>query len=239
MVLWMISRRLTRRCPVDYNFLVTTLAVAELPVNDHRATGSCAAQFLRWIHAQKKQANDIRAGNVISLDNGKRLVRVTKCTHIQGAARQLGNVQIECKDLATNAKVPLKYKTKDILDIVRLEERVHQYLYEEKGMLHFMDSQFNQVSLRKDDTLCQLDLLKEGDEVTLEFYDNTLLSVSLPPTVALVVSEAAPTIKNATQQPQYKPIMLETGARIQAPPYIKQGDTVLVDTSTREFVRRI
>lgn len=239
MVFWMISRRLARKCVVDYNFLETTLAVAELPANNQTATGSCVAQFLRWVHAQKKQANDVRTGNVISLDNGKRLVRVTKCTHIQGAARQLGNVQIECKDLATNAKVPLKYKTKDILDIVRLEERVHQYLYEEKGMLHFMDSQFNQVSLPKDDTTCQLDLLREGDDVTLEFHDNTLLSVSLPLTVALVVSEAAPNIKNATQQPQYKPVVLETGARIQAPPYIKQGDTVLVDTSTREFVKRV
>lgn len=208
-------------------------------VDDQVTIGGCFSRFIRSIHAQKKQANDVRIGNVISLDNGERLVRVTKCSHVQGAARQLGNVQIESKDLATNAKVPLKYKTKDVVDVVRLEERMHQYLYEEKGLLHFMDSQFNQVSIQKDNASCHLDLLKEGDDVKLEFHGNTLISVSLPLTVSLVVSDAPPNIKNATQQPQYKPIVLETGARILAPPYIKKGDTVLVDTITREFLKRI
>ena len=208
--------------------------------NHNTATASSYIQCM-WMHdVKKKQANDVRVGNVISLSEGKRLVRVTKCMHIQGAARQLGNVQMECKDLATNAKVPLKYKTKDMVDTVRLEERMHQYLYEEKDMLHFMDSQFNQVSVSKSDASClELDLLKEGDDVTLEYHGSTLISVSLPTTVALVVSDAAPHMKNATQQPQYKPIVLETGARIQAPPYIKKGDTVLVDTLTREFIKRM
>jgi elongation factor P len=195
---------------------------------------------MEYEEKKKKQANDVRVGNVISLNEGKRLVRVMQCSHIQGAARQLGNVQMMCKDLVTNAKVPLKYKTKDMVDIVRLEERVHQYLYEEQDMLHFMDSQFNQVSVSKGDASClELDLLKEGDDVTLEYHGSTLISVSLPTTVALVVSDAAPHMKNATQQPQYKPIVLETGARIQAPPYIKKGDVVLVDTSTREFIKRM
>ena len=235
-----VSRHCTRKRLAGLKILETVLGTAEQTVpNNAPDSASFVCRGLRWVHAQKKQANDVRAGNVISLDDGRRLVRVIKCTHIQGAARQLGNVQIESKDLVTNAKVPLKYKTKDIVDVVRLEERVHQYLYEEKGLLHFMDAQFNQVSLNKDDTSCQLDLLKEGDNVTLEFHDNSLISVSLPSTVSLVVSEAAPVIKNATQQPQYKPIVLETGARIQAPPYIKKGDTILVDTATREFLKRL
>lgn len=229
---------LGRKSLANYTLLWADLNVQALSAR-RIDPSSFVSDVIRCFHAQKKQANDVRVGNVISLENGKRLVRVTKCTHIQGAARQLGNVQIESKDLNTNAKVPLKYKTKDTLDIVRLEEKPHQYLYEEKGVLHFMDAHFNQLSIPKEDTSCQLDLLKEGDEVTLEFHEGSLLSVSLPSTVSLVVSEAAPIIKNATQQPQYKPIVLETGARIQAPPYIKQGDVVLVDTTTREFLKRL
>ncbi|WPT14062.1 Elongation factor P [Picochlorum sp. SENEW3] len=191
----------------------------------------------RWAH-QKKQANDIRTGQVISLQGGKQLVRVTKYAYTQGQGRQLGSVLIEAKDVSTHVNVPLRFKTKDMVDVVRMEEKKYQYLYREEDTLHFMHPEsFEQVTVDVN-MLDTVDLLKEGDDALLEFYENTLISVSLPQTVSLMVSEAAPQMKNATAAPQYKKVRLETGAEITAPAYIKVGDVCIVDTSTREFVKR-
>ena len=185
----------------------------------------------------KKQANDVRIGNVIALAGGK-LARVTKFSHSQ-QGRQLAVVQLEAKDLASNAKLALKYKTKDLIDIARLDDKPHQFLYrEEHGTLHFMDESFEQVALDRMEDVIPLDLLKAGDTVVLSMHDDTIVSASLPPTVALEVVEATPAIKDATKQAQYKPVVLETGATIQAPAFVKTGDVVLVDTATREFVKR-
>ena len=196
-----------------------------------------ATIWRRWAH-QKKQANDIRTGQVISLQGGKQLVRVTKYSYTQGQGRQLGSVLVEAKDVSTHANVPLRFKTKDMVDVVRMEEKRYQYLYREEDRLHFMHPESFEQVIVDVGMLDAADLLREGDEALLEFYENTLISVSLPQTVSLVVAEAAPHMKNATAAPQYKKVRLETGAEITAPAYIKVGDTCIVDTSTREFVKR-
>jgi len=82
-------------------------------------------------------------------------------------------------------------------------------------------------------------LLKEGGEVVVELYSGRPISVKLPPTVVLTVAETAPHIKGATAAPQYKPAMLETGLRISVPPFISAKDSILVDTQTRQFIKRI
>lgn len=98
---------------------------------------------------------------------------------------------------------------------------------------------FEQVSVSRD--LLSDDhklMLKEGEEAMLEFYDGRPVTVSLPTTVKLTVIEAAPHVKGATAAPQYKPATLETGLKILVPPFIKSGDLVVVDTTTKEFVKR-
>ena len=187
-----------------------------------------------------KQANDVRIGNVVSLAGGKQLARVTKFSHSQ-QGRQLAVVQLEARDVNSGSKLQLKFKTKDMVEIARLDERPHQFLYEEGGMLHFMDDAFEQVALGRSTGLDEdlpKDLLKPGETVVLSIHDDKIISASLPATVALEVVEATPAIKDATKQAQFKPVTVETGAKIQAPPYIKTGDVVMIDTSTREFVKR-
>ena len=189
----------------------------------------------------KKQANDVRIGNVISLAEGKQLARVTKFSHSQ-QGRQLAVVQLEARDVNSGTKLQLKYKTKDMLDIARLDDKPHQFLYEENGVLHFMDDAFEQVALDRSTGLGEdlsMDLLKAGDTIVLSMHDERIISASLPPTVTLEVVEATPAIKDATKQAQYKPVVVETGATIQAPPYVKTGDVVVIDTSTRAFVKRV
>eukprot|EP00890_Picochlorum_soloecismus_P000156 jgi/Picsp_1/1140/NSC_04621-R1_translation elongation factor p len=193
----------------------------------------------RWIHT-KKQASDIREGNVIETEDG-RVLRVTKFNNSQGNARQLTIIHVEAKDVVSHAKQSLRLKTRDMVNIVRLEEKIQQFLYEEDGILYFMDPKvFEQMSINIDamgpeDRL----LLKEGGEVVVELYSGRPISVKLPPTVVLTVAETAPHIKGATAAPQYKPAVLETGLRLNVPPFISAKDNILVDTQTKQFVKRI
>lgn len=83
----------------------------------------------RWIHA-KKQASDIREGNVIETEDG-RVLRVTKFSNSQGNARQLTIIHVEAKDVISHVKQSLRLKTRDMVNIVRLEEKLQQFLYEE------------------------------------------------------------------------------------------------------------
>lgn len=151
--------------------------------------------------------------------------------------RQLAVVQIEAKDVYSGSKLALKYKTKDMINIARLDEKPHQFLYEDGGVLHLMDDAFEQVTVKQSEEI-PMDLLKAGDTIVLSMHDEEIISASLPPTVSLEVVDATPAIKDATKQAQYKPIVLETGATIQAPPFVKIGDVVVVDTATRQFVKR-
>lgn len=104
----------------------------EQPTNsarDAQSVDTLFGIFARWMH-QKKQANDVRMGNVVATAEGK-LLRVTKCTYTQGAGRGQGTVQLEGKCIMTHTKHPLRYKTKDVVDVVRLEAKQYQFLYRE------------------------------------------------------------------------------------------------------------
>ena len=75
------------------------------------------------------EANDVRPGNIIEV-NG-RLMQVVKQNHSQGNARQIGNVQFELRDVLNKSKHPLRLRPSDMVDVVRLDERNFQFLYQE------------------------------------------------------------------------------------------------------------
>lgn len=179
----------------------------------------------------------LRAGNILDLDG--RLMQVLKHSHSQ-TGRQLGNVQLELRDLASRAKRPLRLRPSETVDVVRLEERRFQFLYAEGDTMHCMDPQsFEQVGVDRG-VLAPgaAELLAEGADLTLAFHDGAPVSGSLPPQVTLKVVDAAPHIKGETQAPQYKPATLETGAAVSVPPFVVAGDSIIVDTADGSFVKR-
>lgn len=174
------------------------------------------------------------------IDVDGKLFQVLKATHSQGAGRQLGNVQLELRDVGTKSKKPLRLRPSDMINIVRLDERQYQFLYRDSGSLHCMDQEtFEQIAIDEDVLGAQSKYLLEGGQLTVFFHDgDDAVSATLPSTIALKVSSAAPHIKNETAAPQYKPAVLETNAKVLVPPYVEAGDTVLVDTETGDFLKR-
>jgi elongation factor P len=123
----------------------------------------------------------------------------------------------------------------------RIERRPHQFLYKDDLGYHFMDSNtFNQISL-PEELITGAQFLKEGQEVEIIYHDETEtpLSVELPPFVVLDITYTEPGLRGDTATNATKPATLETGAEIQVPLFIDQGETIKVDTRTNSYSERV
>ncbi|KAI7840227.1 hypothetical protein COHA_006009 [Chlorella ohadii] len=193
-------------------------------------------QALQQLRGLKKQANELRVGNVIE-HNGKLLQVVSLQNRAMG--RQLGNVNFELRDIITKAKHPAKFRPYDMVEYVRLEGRKFQCLYTEGSQVHCMDPEtYEQVAVDTELFGEASDFLKEGLEVTLNFHRDEAVTGEVPGQMSLQVVEAAPTMKGETAAPSYKRAVVEGGIEIQVPPFVQAGDSVVVDTAERTFVRR-
>jgi elongation factor P len=103
-----------------------------------------------------------------------------------------------------------------------------------------MDNEtYDQTTLAPDMVSDLIQYLKENDKASVTFHDGKALSIELPATVTLIVTETEPALKGATAAAQYKPATLETGLKIQVPPFIGIGEKVSVDTRTGEYLGRV
>ena len=113
------------------------------------------------------------------------------------------------------------------------------FLYKEGDDFVFMDNEtFDQIHLNKEWVGEQMLFLKENDEVKVVMYEGTPLSLELPNTVELKVTETDLALKGATAAAQYKPATLETGLKISVPPFVAIGDMLAIDTRTGEYLSR-
>ena len=121
-----------------------------------------------------------------------------------------------------------------------LEEKKFQFLYSANDEFFFMDSEnFEQISINK--TLvedCEK-LLKENLEVTIEFYQEKPLSVILPRSVEYEILETDSVVKGQTASSSFKPATIQNGVKIMVPPFVSQGDKIIVDTETQEYLKKV
>lgn len=128
----------------------------------------------------------------------------------------------------------------DKVEKAELETRVMQYLYKDGDDHVFMDTEtFEQVNLRDEMVGEQILYLKEADKAQVVFDENKPLSLELPSSVELIVKDTEPAIKGATATAQYKGALLETGLKVQVPPFIGTGEKILVDTRSGEYLSRV
>ena len=122
---------------------------------------------------------------------------------------------------------------------VDIETRESQYLYNDGSFYHFMDLDgYEQFELSEEKMGDSLNFLKDQAIVEISFYKGTLLSVKMPTFVNLIVSDSPPGLKGDTAQGGTKPATLETGFELNVPLFIKEGDTIKVDTRTGTYAER-
>ena len=182
------------------------------------------------------QPTDLKKGTVVQLDG--KPYRVTEYSQkVMGRGGSIVNVKL--KNLLDGSVIPKTFKGQDKIEPAEVNNKAVQYLYRDGTTFHFMDpATFEQFELPGDIVDVAADYLKEGDELTLQFFDGRVINVELPKNLFLTVTYTEDVVKGDTTSAVTKDAVLETGLSIRVPAFIKTGDIVSVDTSTVEYRER-
>ncbi len=181
--------------------------------------------------------SDLRKGMLIRY-NGS-IHRVVEYQHIApGNWRAM--VRMKLKNFENGKVIEDRVRAGDEIDVVQTETRTATYLYNDGTSAHFMDTEnFDQIELPAERVEEQLNWLRENDNVTLLLQDNGgVLDVEVPTFVTLKVVQADASVRGDTAGNVLKNVTLETGAILKAPAFIKEGDSVKIDTRSGEYVER-
>jgi len=180
---------------------------------------------------------DIKKGLIIKYNNAPFMVMGAKFLRMQ---QRKPVMQTKLKNIKTGQVVEYSFKQGENAEEADVSRHKANFLYKEKEKFCFMEQQnYEQYYLSKDIVGEGAKFLKDSQEVNLVFYEDNVLAVELPPKVNLKVISAPPGIKGDTATGGTKQITLETGATINAPLFMNEGDTVKINTNTGEYVERV
>ncbi|NLG99821.1 MAG: elongation factor P [Chloroflexi bacterium] len=181
--------------------------------------------------------NDLRKGVVFEYDNS--LFRVIEYTHHK-PGRGNAIIRIKARNLRTGSTIEKTFSSGDRVQDVRLDYHNVQYLYKDGDLYYFMDAEtFEQPAIPQSLVGDLAGFLKEGMEVKLTFYGSEPLDIELPTSVDLLVTQAETAVRGDTATGVTKKVVVETGATVDVPIFVKEGDTIRVDTRTGEYVTRV
>lgn len=183
-----------------------------------------------------KTAQEVRAGNVIMV--GKEPMVVQKA-EFNKSGRNASVVKMKLKNLLTGSGTETVYRADEKFDVVQLERKDVVYSYFADPMYVFMDAEFNQFEVEKDNMGDALNYLDETLPCQLTFYDEKAISVELPTSVVREVIYTEPAIRGDTSGKVLKPAKLATEFLVQVPLFVATGDRIEVDTRTGEYRRRV
>ena len=179
---------------------------------------------------------DLKKGTLIQLDNKPYRV-VDYAQKVMGRGGSIVNVRL--KSLLDGAVIPKTFKGSERVEPAQVENRSVQYLYKDGANYHFMDQNtFEQFELPGDLVEDVAPYLKEGDDVSLQFFNGQVINVELPNNLYLQVTYTENVVKGDTTSNVLKDATLETGLVVKVPAFIKMGDVVKVDTRTGEYLER-
>jgi elongation factor P len=181
-------------------------------------------------------ANTLRKGHVLDY-NGK-LWMVLK-GEIMTPGKGASVIQVEMRDVRTGVKNNIRFRTQEIVEKVQLHEHEMQFLFATGDDYTFMDQEnFEQLSIPKDIIGEPVVFLAEAMICKVMTYEGVALSVELPATVTLELTEADPVVKGQTASSSYKPAKLSNGVRVLVPPFIEAGTRIVVNTADGSYVER-
>ena len=181
--------------------------------------------------------SEFRRGMAIKLDN--EIWIISEYQHVSpGNWRAM--VRTKLKNAKTGRVMERTFRMTDQIDSIRLESREMQFLYETDGSLHFMNTKnYEQTFIPGDFLGEQKQFLKEGNTCTISFMEEKPITVELPNSIDLVVSESEPGVRGDSTTNLMKGAVLETGAKVQVPLFVNAGDTVRIDTRTGKYLERV
>jgi len=182
------------------------------------------------------KASELKKGMIIRDEGG--LWFVVEMEH-----RTPGNLraiyQSTLKNILSNKIINKRFSPTDTVEKADLESKKMQFLYSDHSGYHFMDNAtYESIALDKDLVGPSKDYLKENLEVEVLYHEHQPVSISLPVSIALKITESAPGAKGDTSGRAMKPATLETGLVVNVPLFIEEGEVVLVDTRNGQYLGR-
>lgn len=182
--------------------------------------------------------SDIRNGLCIKYNHD--IYKIIEFLHVK-PGKGPAFVRTKLKSVSNGKVLDNTFSAGHKIDVVRVETQTYQYLYAEGDTFHFMNvDNYEQITLQRD-VLDAPDLLKEGTNVMLQINTETdlPLSVDMPASVILEVTYAEPGVKGNTATNATKPATVETGATVNVPLFINEGDKIKIDTASGNYMERI
>ncbi len=181
--------------------------------------------------------NDLKVGTVFTWKNEPHIV--LSAQHVQ-MGRGGAIVRTKMRNLLTGNVYEDTFKSGDRLEETELDRGKASFLYVDGTTYYFMDSQtYDQFGMSADDLGIKRSFLKEGQEVNIISHKEKPVRVDLPIKMVFQVTETTDAIRgNTTQGNVMKDAMIETGFAMKVPLFVKQGDTIRVNTETGEYVER-
>ena len=180
-------------------------------------------------------ATELRKGVIIEYEG--KLWQVVDYQHVKMKRTALAKVKM--RDINAGHSIERSFQSDERLVRARLDSQQMQYLYNDGDIYYFMDQEtYEQTPLNKSQLEDALPYLKEGNTVEVTSYKDDIIGVSMPITVELEITQTDPGFKGDTATAGTKPAILETGAQVQVPLFINEGDVIKVDTRTGTYIER-
>ena len=184
----------------------------------------------------KINASEIRVGML--LEQKDDLWQVLKTQHVKPGKGGAFN-QVELKSVLKGTKLNERFRSSENVEKAEVDEKKFNYLYSDEKSSYFMDNvSFDQISMPNDLIGDKVKLLKENVEVTISLLEEKPLSIELPKNIDCVVETTDAVVKGQTAASSYKPAKLDNGLTITVPPFIENGDRIIIDSRNLEYVKK-
>ena len=182
-------------------------------------------------------AGEFRNGVTFEMDG--QVQQVIEFQHVK-PGKGAAFVRVKMKNVITGAVTERSFNPTDKYETAYVERRDMQYLYNEGDLYYFMDNEtYEQLPLNRELVEDAIQYVKENTSVDVKFFKGQAFSVEAPNFVELAITQTDPGVKGDTATGGTKPATLETGAVVNVPLFVNQGDIIRVDTRSGEYMSRV
>jgi len=182
------------------------------------------------------KSQDLRPGTAIMLDG--QIWLVTAYEHVK-PGKGPAYAQVKLKSLQSSSNVEKRFRTGEEIEEASLDRRGLEYLYTDGQGAVFMDEEsYDQATIPAAILGDAMSYLKPNTHLTGLVHNDVVMTIELPASVDLVITDTSPSLKGATATNQLKEAVCETGLKIRVPPFIEIGETVKISTTTGEYLGR-
>ena len=182
-------------------------------------------------------AGEFRNGITIEMDGS--IYQILEFQHVK-PGKGAAFVRTKLKNIISGGVIEKSFRPTEKFPQARIDRKDMQYLYSDGDLYYFMDVEtFDQIALNEDTVGDALKFVKENEMVKVCSHDGDVFALEPPLFVELEITETEPGFKGDTATGATKPAVVETGAQVNVPLFVNQGDKIKIDTRTGEYLSRV